>query len=109
MACPELDDLLNGAAQGHAELCENCRVLLEAWADADATLETAFAGLHAPPSVAAAARMTIDRQAALRAPSFLPEILDFIGWAAVLGLAAALIPRFFPWIDAALAKLSGPL
>ena len=106
MPCPEFEDLLSGAAPGHAEHCEDCRALLEAWADADETLEAAFAGVHAPPSLAAAARMTIDRQATLRAPSPLPEILDFIGWAAVLTLAAVLIPRLLPWIDAALANLS---
>ncbi len=106
MACPDFEDLIRGAARGHAAHCEDCRALLEAWGEADATFESAFAGVHAPPSLAAAARIKIDRQASLRAPSPLPEILDFIGWAAVLTLAAVLIPRLIPWIDAALANLS---
>jgi hypothetical protein len=36
----------------------------------------------------------------------LPEVLDFIGWAAVLVLAAVLLPRFLPLLNAALANLS---
>jgi hypothetical protein len=103
MACPEFEDLVRGGAGGHAARCEDCRALLEALADVDATFEAAFAGVSAPPGMAAAVRARVARELPLRRPSPLPEILDFIGWAAVLALAAVLLPRFLPLIDAALA------
>jgi hypothetical protein len=106
MACPELEDLLRDGAGGHAARCEECRALLDSLADVDATLESAFAGISAPPSLAALARARIARQIPLRAPSVLPEVLDFIGWAAILALAAVLFPRFLPLLDAALSRLS---
>jgi hypothetical protein len=105
MACPEFEDLVRGGAGGHAARCEDCRALLEALADVDATFEAAFAGVSAPPGMAAAVRARVARELPLRRPSPLPEILDFIGWAAVLALAAVLLPRFLPLIDGALAGL----
>jgi hypothetical protein len=48
----------------------------------------------------------VAREARLRAPSLVPEILDFIGWAAVLALAAILFPRVLPFLAAMLAQLS---
>ena len=103
MACPEFEDLVRGGAGGHAARCEDCRALLEALADVDATFEAAFAGVSAPPGMAAAVRARVARELPLRRPSPLPEILDFIGWAAVLALAAVLLPRLLHLIDAALA------
>jgi hypothetical protein len=55
--------------------------------------------------MAAAVRARVARELPLRRPSPLPEILDFIGWAAVLALAVVLLPRFLPLIDVALAGL----
>jgi hypothetical protein len=106
MACPEFEDLLNGRAGNHAARCEECRALLDALADVDAALETAFAGITAPPGLAAAVRARVSHEAPLRAPSMMPEVLDFIGWAAVLALAVALWPRFLPLLKAALSWLS---
>ncbi len=106
MACPDFEDLVNGRAGDHAAHCEECRALLEAWSDADATLDAAFAGVSAPPSLAAAVHTRIANEAALRRPSLVPELLDLIGWAAVLALAAVLLPRYLPAIQAAIASLS---
>ena len=103
MACPELEDLVREGRGGHAAQCEECRALLDALADVDATLEAAFAGISAPPGMAASVRARAARELHVRRPSPLPEILDLIGWAAVLALAAVLLPRFLPLIDAALA------
>jgi hypothetical protein len=105
MACPEFEDLVREGAGGHAARCEECRALLDALADVDAALEAAFAGVSAPPGMAAIVRARAFRELPLREPSALPEILDFIGWAAVLALAVVLLPRFLPLIDAALAGL----
>jgi predicted anti-sigma-YlaC factor YlaD len=105
MACPEFEDLVREGAGGHAARCEECRALLDALADVDAVLEAAFAGVSAPSGMAAVVRARVARKLPLRRPSPLPEVLDFIGWAAVLTLAAVLLPRFLPLIDAALAGL----
>jgi len=106
MACPDFEELVRQGPGGHAARCEECAALLEALADVDRSLETAYAGISAPPGLAAAARLRIARESAGRGPSLLPEILDLIGWAAVLALVAVLAPRLLPLIDAALAKLS---
>jgi len=103
MACPEFEDLVREGASGHAARCEECRALLSALADVDAAFEAAFAGVSAPPGLVAAVRAQSCRELPWRRPSMLPEVLDFIGWAAVLALAVVLLPRFLPLIDAALA------
>ena len=106
MACPDFEDLVNGGAGDHSAHCEECRALLDAWADVDATFDAAFAGISAPPRLAALVRARAVREIAVRRPSLLPEVLDFIGWAAVFALAAVLLPRFLPLLDAAIASLS---
>ena len=106
MACPEFEDLVREGAGGHATRCEECRALLDALADVDAVFEAAFADVSAPPGMAAAVRARVARKLPLRRPSPLPELLDFIGWAAVLALAAVLLPRLLHLIDAALAGLA---
>jgi|SRR5580658_5013947 hypothetical protein len=108
MACPRFEDLLRGGsgnAANHAAHCEGCRALLEALDDVDAALDAAFVGIAAPPGLAARAGAQAARETRLRRPSLLPEVLDFIGWAAVLTLAAVLLPRFLPVVQAALARL----
>ncbi len=106
MACPEFEELLRQGGRDHAQHCEECRALLEALEDVDATFDTAFAGVAAPPGLEAAVRARVAREARLRAPSLVPEILDFIGWAAVLALTAILLPRVLPFLNAMLAQLS---
>jgi len=93
MACPEFEDLVRKGAGGHAAHCDDCRALLEALGDVDRTLEAAFAGINAPPSLRTAVDERIAREIRLQRPSIIPEVLDFIGWAAVLALAAALLPH----------------
>ena len=105
MGCPDFEDLVREGPGGHAARCEECRALLDALADVDATFEAAFEGVSAPPWLAAAVRARVDRERRLRAPSALPEVLDFIGWAALLALVAILTPRLLPLLDAALARL----
>jgi hypothetical protein len=99
MACPELEDLLREGSDGHAAHCEECRALLDALAYVDATFDAAFAGISSPPGLAAAARARLARELPVRGPSLVPEVLDFIGWAAVLAMAAIVVPRFLPFIS----------
>jgi hypothetical protein len=96
MACPDFETLLQEAPGGHAANCEHCAALLDAFADLDSSLETALHGIAAPPGLAADLHMRIVREAASRVPSLIPEVLDFIGWAALLALCAVLANRFLP-------------
>jgi len=107
MACPSLEDLLRDGAGGHAAHCEECRALLEALANVDATLEASFAGIAAPPSLAAAVRARVARELPARTLSLVPEILDFVGWAAVLAMAAILVPRYLPYLVSTVAARLG--
>jgi hypothetical protein len=94
MACPELEDLLSGKGGNHALSCKECRALLDAYAEADSAFEAAFAGISAPSGLAAAVRMHLSSMGWERRPSPVYEILDLIGWAAVLVTAAIVLPRF---------------
>jgi hypothetical protein len=99
MACPGFEELLRQGPGGHASHCEDCGALLGAWTDVDSRLNTAFRNVSAPPSLAAAVRMRIAQEEDIRRPTPLPEILDFIGWAAVLTLCAVLAPLFIPLLN----------
>lgn len=98
MACPDFEELLREGPGGHASHCEKCAALLEAWTDVDASMQAAFGDVSAPPNLAAAVRIRIAREEDQRKPSPLPEVLDFIGWAAVLTLCTVLIPFLLPLI-----------
>jgi hypothetical protein len=106
MACPDFETLVREGPAGHAAQCPDCATLLDALADVDAGLQGAFAGTAAPPSLAASVRLRIAREEAGRHPSLVPEILDFVGWAAVLGLVVVLAHRLLPLVDAAVARIS---
>ena len=101
MSCPEFEVLLREGRSGHAAQCERCTALLDALADVDSSLEAAYAGVSAPRTLAAAARSRILEQQALRKLSLVPEILDFIGWAAILALVAVIAQRYIPLIASA--------
>ena len=104
MVCPSLEDLLQHGADGHAVHCADCRALLEAFADVDARLGAGLAGVVAPPSMGSTVRMLAAREVQVRRPSYVPEILDFVGWAAVLAIAAVLIPRYLPLLITAVVQ-----
>jgi hypothetical protein len=95
MACPDFETVVREGPGGHAAQCEECAALLDALADVDAGLEAAFHGIRTPPGFAAAVRRGIAREEARRL-SLVPEVLDFIGWAALLALVAVLAQRFLP-------------
>ena len=105
MGCPEFEDLIREGSGGHAARCEKCRELLDAFTHVDATFDAAFAGISAPPGLEAAVRARVAWELPVRKPPVVPEILDFIGWAAVLAVAAILVPRFMPLFTSILAEL----
>jgi hypothetical protein len=81
MACPEFENLLSGGDEKHVLQCEECRALLDALAQVDSTFEAAFAGICAPAGLHPHL-------------SPIPEVLDLIGWAAVLATVAFVLPYF---------------
>ncbi len=105
MACPDLERLLQEGPDGHAAGCEACEALLQALWEVDAGLEAAYAGIHAPPSLAAGVRLKIAEKRPRSGPSLLPEALDLIGWLAILVLVAVLVHQLLPQWGAALASL----
>jgi hypothetical protein len=106
MACPELEDLLNEGSGGHAAHCEECRARLEALAHVEATFNAAFAHIAAPPGLAAAVQARVAQAVPEYGPSLVPEVLDLIGWAAVLAAAAIVVPRFATLLSAVLAGIN---
>ena len=105
MACPEFEDLLNGKCGSHALNCSNCRALLEAYAEVDSVFESAFAGISAPVGMAVSVRARIRSLGFEQRPSFLPEFLDSIGWAAVLATAAILLPQLTSFLSTVFTRL----
>lgn len=103
--CPQLEDLLKEGSGGHAAQCRECRDLLDALAHVDATLDSAFGSVYAPPDLEAAVRERIARLRGQSRPSVLPEILDLIGWAAVLAAAAVAVPYFSSLLTAFMAAM----
>ena len=73
MACPEFEDLVREGAAGHAARCEDCRALLDALADVDAAFEAAFAGVFAPPGMAAAVRARVPGKSLCGGPPCCPR------------------------------------
>lgn len=94
MACPHFEDLLNERNAGHVAHCEECRALMDALARVDATFDAAFGHISAPPGLAEAVQARIARLRPERRLTPVPEVLDLIGWAAVLVIAAVVVPRF---------------
>ena len=105
MACPQLEELLSEGGGGHAAHCEECQALLDALAQVDATFTAAFACISAPPGLAAAVNARVAKEFPERSPSLVPEVLDLIGWAAVLAMAAIVLPRVANLLSSVLAGL----
>jgi predicted anti-sigma-YlaC factor YlaD len=87
---PELGPEARLPVEAHARVCPECRAFLETALELDAALRERFAGLAAPSSLAPAVLARISRQTPYRTLSPLPELLDFIGWAAVVAVAVVL-------------------
>ena len=109
MGCPEFEDRLieyahiEGEARAcvdtHLAECADCREFLEALRVVDTQLTARFAGREVSAAFAPAVRRRVEREASARRLSFLPEILDFVGWGAIvalLGLMAWWVVPFIP-------------
>src|SRR5713226_9517082 len=103
MPCAEFEDRLLDydnlrdherlPVEAHLERCQECRAFLEAVHSVDTALKEALGNLRVSPSFQPAALDRACREAPLRKPSFVPEILDFVGWAAVVAIVIDLLYR----------------
>jgi len=119
MACPEFEDRLieyadiEGDARAcvdtHLAECASCREFLEALRVVDTELTARFAGREVSAAFVPAERRRVEREASARRLSFVPEILDFVGWGAIvalLGLMAWWVLPFMPAANPSQAALS---
>jgi anti-sigma factor RsiW len=106
MACPQLEDLLvdyselpaagRAAVDAHLVACGDCRAFYDALGGIDDALAAAFAPAAVGPGLGAAVRRRTLEAGPARRPSWIPEILDFIGWAAVVGVALYVVDDVSP-------------
>jgi anti-sigma factor RsiW len=104
MPCAAFEDLLRDyeeltdgerqRADAHLAACGDCREYLETLTDLDRELSALYEGLEPRPwfhqkLTAQIASRAIESRPPRR-PSFLPEILDFCGWAAIVAIVAVL-------------------
>jgi len=93
---PELAAGERERIEAHLAACPTCRTYAEDLVRLDADLVAAFARVRPSRGFQDAALRTIRRQPRYR-NSALPEVLDFIGWAAVVAVVASLVFfRFMP-------------
>ena len=117
MACAEFEDLLLDydelnseelqAANGHVAECADCRAFLETLKELDVSLTNLFAGSNVSPTFGQSVIGRLQSRPENPRPSFVPEVLDFIGWAAVFAIIGWLVVQvsppiqvggYFPWV-----------
>jgi hypothetical protein len=83
MTCSEIEDLIldeSGAAlvEAHLRQCADCRAFRESAQELDLALAETR---RAPARISRAVMAAITPK-----PTYLPEVLDFVGWAAMLAV-----------------------
>jgi anti-sigma factor RsiW len=101
MPCAEFADLLleyaglspdkRARIDSHVAGCGACRELLQALDAVDAELTAEFAGHAVSADFETAVRRRVRSQAALPGPSRVPELLDSLGWAAIVTLIGLIV------------------
>lgn len=110
MACPEFEDRLieyasiegeaRACVDAHLAECAGCRQFLEALRVVDTELTVRFARRDVSTAFAATVRYRVERDASARRLSFVPEILDFVGWGAIVALLAMMAWWVLPLMPA---------
>jgi hypothetical protein len=95
MQCQDCEKLLlegesNAALRSHLVACAACAEFAASLEEVDARLSNEYGQAHAPREFAATVLQRIERTAPLRRPSWVPDLLDLVGWAAVIALAITL-------------------
>jgi anti-sigma factor RsiW len=109
MPCAEFEDLLLDYGEldsarlqktnAHLTVCADCRTFLKALEEVDAALADFFTGYQISPTFQRLVYQRLQGQQRLRRPSFIPEVLDFVGWAAVLAILACFVAQLNPSIE----------
>lgn len=80
----------------HVAQCTDCRDFLSAVAEVDNALQAAFAESTVSADFSKQVAQKLLDQATLQGPSWIPEMLDAIGWAAVIAILLWLTAFFVP-------------
>src|SRR2546428_8075036 len=106
MACAEFEDRLLDydeleseslqVTDAHLAVCTDCSVFLQALKEVDASLVNLFAGCNVSPTFRASVIGRLKSLRGSRRPSPIPEVLDFIGWAAVFAIVVWLVVQVSP-------------
>jgi anti-sigma factor RsiW len=98
MPCGSFEDLLldydtlspagREAVDAHVSACPACREYLDVLAHIDRSLSGTFAEVEAPPVFEQQVLARVNGETRTAKPSFLPEVLDFIGWSGVIAAVA---------------------
>ena len=106
MACREFEERLlvydelgsdeRQGVSGHLVQCEDCRSFLSALFEVDTALQAAFAQSTVPADFSESVAKKLLGQPERRGPSLIPEVLDAIGWAAVIAMLLWLTAFFVP-------------
>ncbi len=115
MPCAEFQDLLIEYAElagdararvdAHLAQCTGCGEFLEAFGAVDEGLGAEIARRReVSVEFASAVRTRVRREASVRRPSLIPELLDFTGWGAIVALIGLLAWWVSPLIPLSIAK-----
>ena len=106
MACREFEERLlvydelgsdeRQGVSGHLVQCEDCRSFLSALSEVDRALQATFAHSRVLADFSKSVAQKLLSQTARRGPSLIPEVLDAIGWAAVIAMLLWLTAFFVP-------------
>ncbi len=117
MACAEFEErlleyaeLANGErarVDAHAAKCPSCREFLEALRAVDSQLTAQIAGLGVTPAFAPAVRRRVRNEGATARPSLIPELLDFVGWGAIVALLGLVAWWLMPLVHISNTELAG--
>jgi len=111
MACAEFEErlleyaeLANGErarVDAHLAQCSGCREFLEALRRVDSQLSAQLADLELTGTFASAVQRRVQQERFAARPSPVPELLDFVGWGAIVALLG-----LFAWWLAPLVQIS---
>jgi len=100
MACAEFEERLleyaelasgeRAPVEAHVAQCSSCREFLVALRTVDSQLTAQLAGVEVTSAFAPAVRRRVRHQRAGARPSLVPELLDFVGWGAIVALLGVL-------------------
>ena len=117
MACAEFEErlleyaeLVNGErarVDAHTAHCSTCREFLEALRTVDSQLTAQLAGLEVTSAFAPAVRRRVRYEGSAARPSVVPELLDFVGWGAIVALLGLVAWWLLPLMHISNTELAG--